>query len=176
MQRRRCGWHGLRSWGTCMNSSLRETRSRPEDRTNSLDQADPDLPRGGSLLRLGCGGTWARGCRRGDVPGRVLARPVPASSRGRAVFGYFLRMHLAGAVLPVAFGGDATLAFVGVHALAEGCVWRRRERPSARTTSSAASPSPLTIGAMLERFERYPGGMKVRLQLPRWFMRPPPRR
>jgi hypothetical protein len=25
---------------------------------------------------------------------------------------------------------------------------------------------------MFEQFARYPGGMKVRLQLPRWFMRP----
>jgi dihydroflavonol-4-reductase len=101
----------------------------------------------------------------------VIAMPnAVAGANDHSAFGYFLRMHLAGAMSPIAFGGDATLAFVDVHALAEGLCLAAERAPIGE--DYIFSGEPLTIGAVFERFERYPGGMKVRLRLPRWFMRP----
>ena len=51
----------------------------------------------------------------------VIAMPnAVAGANDHSVFGYFLRLHLLHAMSPMAFGGDAVLAAVDVHALAEG--------------------------------------------------------
>lgn len=101
----------------------------------------------------------------------VIAMPGPvAGANDHSVFGYFLRMHLAGVMSPIAFGGDATQALVDVHALAEGLCLAAERAPIGE--DYIFSGKPITIRAMFEQFARYPGGMKVRLFLPRWFMRP----
>jgi nucleoside-diphosphate-sugar epimerase len=101
----------------------------------------------------------------------VIAMPnAVVGANDHSIFGSFLRMHLAGIMSPIAFGGDAMLTFVDVHALAEGLCLAAERAPIGE--DYIFSGEPLTIGAMFELFERYPGGMKVRLQLPRWFMRP----
>lgn len=101
----------------------------------------------------------------------VIAMPSPVVGvNDHSVFGYFLRMHLAGAMSPIAFGGDATLSLVDVHALAEGLCLAAERAPIGE--DYIFSGEPITIRALFEQFARYPGGMKVRLYLPRWFMRP----
>jgi nucleoside-diphosphate-sugar epimerase len=102
----------------------------------------------------------------------VIALPnAVVGANDHSIFGYFLRMHLAGVMSPVAFGGDSTLAFVDVHALAEGVCLAADSAPIGE--DYIFSGEPITIREMFDRFSRYPGGMKVQLQLPRWFMRPP---
>lgn len=101
----------------------------------------------------------------------VIALPnAVVGANDHSIFGYFLRMHLAGVMPPVAFGGDATLALVDVDALAEGLCLAAEKAPIGE--DYIFSGEPITGGAIIEQFARYPGGMKVRLQLPRWFMRP----
>jgi dihydroflavonol-4-reductase len=101
----------------------------------------------------------------------IIAMPnAVAGANDHSVFGYFLRMHLAGVMSPIAFGGDATLAMVDVRALAEGLCLAVEKAPIGE--DYIFSGEPIALGAVFEQFARYPGGMKVRLQLPRWFMRP----
>ncbi len=101
----------------------------------------------------------------------VIAMPnAVVGANDHSGFGYFLRMHLRGIMPPMAFGGDATYAFVDVHALAEGMCLAVDKAPIGE--DYIFSGEPLTLGGMFVKFARYPGGMKVRLYLPRWFMRP----
>jgi nucleoside-diphosphate-sugar epimerase len=101
----------------------------------------------------------------------VIAMPnAVAGANDHSAFGDFLRMHLGGIMPPMAFGGDATYAFVDVHALAEGMCLAVEKAPIGE--DYIFSGEPTTLGALVEKFARYPGGMKVRLYLPRWFMRP----
>jgi dihydroflavonol-4-reductase len=101
----------------------------------------------------------------------VIAMPnAVVGANDHSVFGYFLRMHLAGAMLPMAFGGDATLGFVDVNALAEGLCLAAEKAPIGE--DYIFSGEPITIRAIFEHFARHPGGRKVRFWLPRWFMRP----
>jgi hypothetical protein len=62
-----------------------------------------------------------------------------------------------------AFGGDATFAFVDVHALAEGMCLTVEKAPIGE--DYIFSGEPIALGALFEKFARYPGGMKVRLYL-----------
>jgi nucleoside-diphosphate-sugar epimerase len=73
-------------------------------------------------------------------------------------------------ILSMAFDGDATYAFVDVHALAEGMCLAVEKAPIGE--DYIFSGEPTTLGVLFEKSARYPGGMKVRLYLPRWFMRP----
>lgn len=101
----------------------------------------------------------------------VIAMPnAVAGANDHSVFGYFLRLHLLRAMPPMAFGGDATLGVVDVLALAEGLCLAAEKAPAGE--DYIFSGAPIAISAMFEQFARYPGGMKVRLWLPRWFMRP----
>jgi len=81
-----------------------------------------------------------------------------------------MQQHLAGVMPPIAFGGDATFALVDVQALAEGLCLAAEKAPLGE--DYIFNGEPITLKAMFEQFARYPGGMKVHLQLPRWFMRP----
>lgn len=87
-----------------------------------------------------------------------------------SVFGYFLRLHLLGAMPPMAFGGDCSLAFVDVEALAEGLCLAAEQAPVGH--DYIFSGDPMTFTELFKLFAGYPGGMKVKLWLPRWFMRP----
>jgi nucleoside-diphosphate-sugar epimerase len=101
----------------------------------------------------------------------VIAMPnAVAGANDHSIFGYFLRMHLAGVMSPIGFGDDATLAIVDVRALAEGLCLAAEKAPIGE--DYIFSGEPITIRATFGQFARYPGGMKVRLYLPRWFMRP----
>jgi dihydroflavonol-4-reductase len=101
----------------------------------------------------------------------VIAMPnAVVGANDHSVFGYFLRMYLARVMPPIAFGGDATLSLVDVHALAEGLCLAAETAPIGE--DYIFSGEPIELRQMFEQFARYPGGMKVRLQLPRWFMRP----
>jgi nucleoside-diphosphate-sugar epimerase len=85
-----------------------------------------------------------------------------------SVFGYFL--HLLGGMPPMAFGADATLALVDVEALAEGLCLAAEKAPIGQ--NYIFSGEPIAFKALFAQFARHAGGMKVRLWLPRWFMRP----
>jgi dihydroflavonol-4-reductase len=102
----------------------------------------------------------------------VIAMPnAVVGANDHSMFGYFLRMHLAGVMSPVAFGGDCTLTLVDVDALAEGLCLAAEKAPAGEDYIFGGEP--MTTAAMLQQFARFPGGMKVRMQLPRWLMRPP---
>jgi dihydroflavonol-4-reductase len=88
-----------------------------------------------------------------------------------SVFGYFLRLHLLGGMPPMAFGEDATLGLVDVMALAEGLCLAAENAPIGQ--DYIFSGEPITFKLLFAQFARHAGGMKVRLWLPRWFMRPP---
>ncbi len=98
------------------------------------------------------------------MPGAVLG------ANDHSAFGYFMRMHLLGAMPPMAFGGDCTLGFVDVQALAEGLCLAAENAPIGQDYIFVGHS--MTLKSMFDQLARYPGGMKVRLWLPRWFMRP----
>jgi dihydroflavonol-4-reductase len=87
-----------------------------------------------------------------------------------SVFGYFLRLHLLGCMPPVAFGADATLALVDVQGLAEGLCLAAEEATIGE--DYIFSGEPINFKGLFTQFARHAGGMKVRLWLPRWLMRP----
>lgn len=101
----------------------------------------------------------------------VIAMPNGVvGANDHSVFGYFLRLHLLGCMPPMAFGADATLALVDVLALAEGLCLAAEKAPIGQ--DYIFSGEPIAFKALFAQFARHPGGMKVRLWLPRWFMRP----
>lgn len=101
----------------------------------------------------------------------VIAMPNGvAGVNDHSVFGYFLRLHLLHGMPPMAFGADATLALVDVLALAEGLCLAAEKAPIGQ--DYIFSGEPIAFKVLFEQFARHAGGMKVRLWLPRWFMRP----
>jgi dihydroflavonol-4-reductase len=101
----------------------------------------------------------------------VIAMPNGVvGANDHSVFGYFLRLHLLGAMPPMAFGGDCSLAFVDVEALAEGLCLAAERAPAGSDYMFCGDA--MTLAELFRLFAGYPGGMKVRLWLPRWFMRP----
>ena len=87
-----------------------------------------------------------------------------------SVWGYFLRLYLLGAMPPLAFGGDAVLALVDVEALAEGLCLAAERAPAGADYVFSGEAEPLRT--TIERWRRYPGGVKPLLWLPRWLMWP----
>ncbi len=57
-----------------------------------------------------------------------------------------------------------------IHALGEGLCLAAENAPLGQ--DYIFSGVPITFKALFQKFADYPGGMKVRLWLPRWFMRP----
>lgn len=101
----------------------------------------------------------------------VIAMPGPViGANDHSVFGYFLRLHLLGCMPPMSFGGDCMLGFVDVEALAEGFCLAAEKASVGQDYLFCGDP--MTLKDMLKHFGRHPGGMKPRLWLPRWFMRP----
>ena len=63
----------------------------------------------------------------------VLVMPgVVVGANGHSASGYFMRLHLLGAMPPMAFGRDCTLGFVDVRALAEGLCLAAENAPTAQ--------------------------------------------
>jgi dihydroflavonol-4-reductase len=101
----------------------------------------------------------------------VIAMPnAVVGANDHAVFGYFLRLYLLGALPPVTFGGDAVLSMVHVGALAEGlCLAVEKARIG---EDYLFCGEPISIRALFEHWSRYQGGMVRRMWLPPWLMRP----
>ncbi len=87
-----------------------------------------------------------------------------------AIFGYLLRLQLMGAMAPVAFGGDAVLAWVDVHSLVDG-MCRAAARAAPGADYLLCGPAE-TMAAMLSRWTRLTGRRGVVADLPRALMRP----
>lgn len=85
-------------------------------------------------------------------------------------FGYMLRLHLLGSMFPMAFGADGVYALVDVEALAEGLCLAAEKAPIG--SDYLFCGEAISIRQLFELWAGHPGGMKVRLWLPRWFMRP----
>ena len=85
-------------------------------------------------------------------------------------FGYVLRLHLLGAMTPLAFGADGVYALVDVEALADGLCLAAEKAPPGEDYVFCGEA--ISIRQLFAHWATYPGGMKVRLWLPRWFMRP----
>lgn len=101
----------------------------------------------------------------------VIAMPGPVvGANDHSIFGYFLRLHLLGGMPPMSFGGDCMLGMVDVDALAEGFCLAAEKAPLGQDYLFCGNP--MSMKDMFKHFGRHPGGMKPRLWLPRWFMRP----
>ena len=87
-----------------------------------------------------------------------------------SVFGYFLRLYLMHAMPPFAWNGDSIYCFVNVDALAEGLCLAAERAPVGGDYLFGGEPT--TVKELFSAWGRYPGGMKHRLWLPAWFMRP----
>ena len=85
-----------------------------------------------------------------------------------SAFGHFIRLHIMGRNLPLAFGADCRIAPIDVDSLAEGiCLAADRGEIGEDYCFGGAS---ITFKELFQAFAEQPGGMKVRLYLPRWFM------
>jgi len=102
----------------------------------------------------------------------VIAMPnAVVGANDHAVFGYFLRLYLLGALPPASFGGDSVMSMVHVNALAEGlCLAAEKARIG---EDYLFCGEPISIRALFEHWGRYKGGMVKRVWLPRWLMRWP---
>jgi len=102
----------------------------------------------------------------------VIAMPnAVVGANDHAVFGYFLRLYMLGAMPPAAWGGDTVISMVHVDALAEGlCVAAERANIG---EDYLFCGEPISIRALFEHWGRYKGGMVRRVWLPRWLMRWP---
>jgi dihydroflavonol-4-reductase len=100
----------------------------------------------------------------------VIAMPnAVVGANDHAVFGYFLRLYLLGALPPASFGGDSVMSMVHVRALAEGlCLAAEKARIG---EDYLFCGEPISIRALFEHWGRYQGGMVRRVWLPRWLMR-----
>lgn len=108
--------------------------------------------------------------RKHGLPLNILMPNGVAGVNDHSMWGYFLRLHLLRAMVPMAFAKDMVMGFVEVNALADGmCL--AIEKAAIREDYVFAG-EPVTLHELFEKFNRTPGGFKVRLWLPRWFMRP----
>jgi nucleoside-diphosphate-sugar epimerase len=87
-----------------------------------------------------------------------------------SAFGYLQRSHILKRCLPISVGGDSRVAPVHVDALAEGiCLATEHAQAGDDYVFSGESQR---FSELFREFARQPGGMKVRVFMPRWFMRP----
>jgi dihydroflavonol-4-reductase len=106
--------------------------------------------------------------------GLPLAIAMPngvVGANDHSAFGYFLRLTLLGAMLPVAFGGDAVYALVDVDALSEGLCLAAERAPMGEDYLFCGERSPLRD--MFDLWARETSRMTPRWFLPRNVMRPP---
>jgi hypothetical protein len=87
-----------------------------------------------------------------------------------SAFGYLQRSHILKRCLPISVGGDSRVAPVHVDALAEGiCLAAEHAQAGDDYVFSGESER---FSELFREFAPQPGGMKVRVFMPRWFMRP----
>lgn len=108
--------------------------------------------------------------RKRGLPLNILMPNAVAGINDHSIFGYFLRLHLLHSMVPMAFGKETVMSFVEVNALADGICLAIERAASGQDYLFAGEP--VTLGELFQKFNRYPGGFKFRLWLPRWFMRP----
>lgn len=100
----------------------------------------------------------------------ILMPNAVAGINDHSIWGYFLRLHLLHAMVPMAFSKDMVISHVEVNALAEGMCLAIEK--AAVGNDYLFAGEPVTLRELFQKFNRFPGGFKVRLWLPRWFMRP----
>jgi nucleoside-diphosphate-sugar epimerase len=100
----------------------------------------------------------------------VIAMPNPVmGANDHSSFGYFLRLYLLGAMPPMAWGADGVYSMVDVDALADGlCLAAEKARIG---EDYLFCGEPVSVRGLFEQWDRFPGGMKWRVWLPRWLMR-----
>jgi dihydroflavonol-4-reductase len=104
------------------------------------------------------------------LPLNILIPNAVAGVNDHSIWGFFLRMHLLNAMLPVAFARDMVVSFVEVDALAEGACLTIEKAPPGEDYLFAGDP--VSLRELFAVFARHPGGFKVRMWMPGWFMRP----
>ena len=105
--------------------------------------------------------------------GLPLAIAMPngvVGANDHSAIGYFLRLTLLGAMLPVAFGGDAVLALVDVDALAEGLCLATERAPMRENYLFCGERSSLRD--VFRLWGQETSRMTPRWYLPRGVMRP----
>ncbi len=112
----------------------------------------------------------ALGFRSGGLPIINVMPNAVVGPDDHSAFGYLQRSHIAGRGLPLSTGKDCRVAPVAVDELTEGiCLAVERGEVGKDYVFSGESQS---FAEMFSEFGRQKGGMKVRVFLPRWFMRP----
>jgi dihydroflavonol-4-reductase len=100
----------------------------------------------------------------------VIAMPnAVVGPNDHSFFGYALRLYLLGAMPPMAWGADGVYSMVDVEALAEGLCLAAEKAQMGEDFLFCGEP--VSVRALFEQWDRFPGGMKSRLWLPRWLMR-----
>lgn len=87
-----------------------------------------------------------------------------------SVFGYLQRSHLVKRGLPLSVGKDSRISPVHVDSLVEGICLVVEHAPAGE--DYVFSGESQSMAEVWGEFARQPGGMKVRVFMPRWFMRP----
>jgi dihydroflavonol-4-reductase len=104
------------------------------------------------------------------LPLNILMPNAVVGVNDHSIWGYFLRLHLQHAMVPTSFARDMVVSFVEVEALAEGVCLVVEKATVGEDYVFAGEP--MTLPELFRAFDRHPGGMKVRLWLPRGVMRP----
>jgi dihydroflavonol-4-reductase len=108
--------------------------------------------------------------RQRGLPLNILMPNGVAGINDHSIWGYFLRLHLLRGMVPMAFAKEMVMSFVEVNALADGMCLAIEKAAVGEDYLFAGEP--VALHELFEKFNRYPGGFKVRLWMPRWFMRP----
>jgi dihydroflavonol-4-reductase len=108
--------------------------------------------------------------RKRGLPLNILMPNGVAGINDHSMYGYFIRLHLLRAMVPMAFAKDMVMSFVEVNALADGMCLSIEK--AAVGEDYVFAGEPMTLHQFFQKLATYPGGFKVRLWLPRWFMRP----
>ena len=108
--------------------------------------------------------------RRRGLPINILMPNGVAGINDHSLWGYFLRLHLLHAMVPMAFAKDMVMSHVEVSALADGMCLAIEK--AAVGEDYVFAGEPLALHELFQRFSSTAGGFKVRFWLPRWFMRP----
>ena len=100
----------------------------------------------------------------------VIAMPnAVVGANDHSPFGYFLRLYLMGCLPPLAWGRNMICSMVDVRALAEGIATAAERAPIGQDYLFCGPPQ--SIGEMFGYWERYPGGLRTRVWVPRGVVR-----
>lgn len=97
----------------------------------------------------------------------VIACPAHVCGpNDHSVFGYFLRLYLNGLMTPFGYSPEMGISPVHVDDVGEG-IALVAEKGRIGETYLLAGDS-ITLREIMETWNRYPGGLKVRFYIPRW--------